>query len=64
MKIVTYLHLQPKLIMTEALSRAFMVWTGKRSHFDVTVTYTLYLPQDSTLSDLYRNDDQGFVCDV
>ena len=49
MKIVNYLHLEPKLIMTEALSHAFMVWTGKRSHFDISGNYTLYLPQDCQL---------------
>ena len=36
-------------MMSEALSHAFMVWTGKRSHCDITVAYTLYLPQDCQL---------------
>ena len=35
--------------MAEALSHAFMVWMGKGSHFDITVAYSLYLPQDCRL---------------
>jgi len=44
-----HVYLEPKLIIAEALSHAFMVWIGKGSHFAITVAYTLYLPQDCQL---------------